>query len=223
MGFKRIHFSAIGNIKLIQVGPDEVESVLAEGSNEALEHIKVEQEGPDLYIRLYTWYDFLFLPHAAAYTIRLREIESFNISGSAEMDSERLTAPALDLSLSGSGRMRVRTVETANLACSSSGSGNFDIAAIASERVSIGISGSGRCRLEGRAAALVVRVSGSGDIDAAQLPVSNTEVHISGSAHVVTQVSDALDVHISGAGEVLYQGNPQVSQSVSGSATIRRV
>lgn len=124
-GCKHIHFSALGNIKLIQVGPDEIELVLAEGTTEALEHIKVEQEGSNLHIRLYTWLDFLFLPHPASYTIQVREIESFSISGSAELDCDQLSAPALELGISGSGRFRLKAVKTPRLACSSSGSGDF--------------------------------------------------------------------------------------------------
>jgi hypothetical protein len=222
-GCKHIHFSALGNITLIQIGPDESESVLAEGTPEALEHIKVEPEGINLHIRLYTWYDFLFLPHSASFTIRLREIESFNISGSAELDCAQLTSPELELGISGSGHCRVKALSSPRLVCSSSGSGDFEIGAMETVEVSAGLSGSGRCRFTGSADRLTIRVSGSGDIDASQLAVRQEEIHISGSAHVVTQVSESLDVHISGAGEILYKGSPQITQSISGSATIRKL
>jgi hypothetical protein len=220
---KHIHFSALGNIKLIQVGPDEVESVLVEGTPEALEHIKVDQEGLDLHIRLYTWYDFLFLPHSASFTIQVRDLESFSISGSAELSCDQLAAPSIELSSSGSGHFRINTVKAPRLACTSSGSGNFDIASIETGDLNAGLSGSAHCHFAGSADRLTVRVSGSGDIDAGLLVVRQAEIHISGSARIVTQVSESLDVHISGAGEILYQGSPQITQSISGSATIRKL
>lgn len=222
-GCKHIHFSALGNIKLIQVGPEENETVFVEGTPEALEHIKFEIEGSTLNIRLYTWYDFLFLPHTATYSIQTRDIESFSISGSAELDCDQISSPALELGISGSGHFRVKTIKASRLACSSSGSGDFKVDSLESEEVSAGLSGSGRCQFSGTADRLKIRVSGSGSIDAAGLAVRQADIHISGSAHVTCQVSERLDVNVSGAGEILYQGSPQINQSISGSASIRKL
>ena len=103
-GCKHIHFSALGNIKLIQVGPDEIESVLAEGTTEALEHIKVGQEGSNLHIRLYTWLDFLFLPHPASYTIQVSETLDVHISGAGEILYQG--SPQISQSITGSATIR---------------------------------------------------------------------------------------------------------------------
>ena len=217
---ENIHFSALGNVRIIQ--GDEEESILVEGSQEALEHIKFEQEGSHVHIRLYTWYDFLFVPLPASYTIKVKKLYSFSISGSAEMVADTLTTPRLDLSISGSGRMRIGEVNVAEIQATSSGSGNFDLAKITAQEVKTSLSGSGNFRLDGTAEKLSVRVSGSGEVDGSQLAVRREEIHISGAARIVCQVSDDLDVHISGAGEILYQGAPKIRQSISGSGTIRQ-
>lgn len=215
-----VHFSALGNVRLIQ---GEEESLLAEGSAEALEHIKVEQEGSHLHIRLYTWYDFLFIPRSASYTLKVKNLESFSISGSAEVDCEKIESQRLALGISGSGRYRIREVSAPVLEVSSSGSGNYDLAQVTATEVTAGLSGSGTYRFAGTSDRLTVHISGSGDIEGGQLAVHREDIHISGAARVVAQVSDDLDVHISGSGDVVYQGSPQIRQSISGSGTIRKL
>jgi hypothetical protein len=202
----------------------EEESVLVEGSEEALEHVKISQENEVIQIRLYTWYDFLFIPRPAVYTIRVKNLEALSIAGSAEMDCESIDAgnKPLDLSTSGSGRIRINAVKAQDLNISSSGSGNFDIRAIETGKLKAGISGSGNLHFAGTAETLGLNISGSGEIDAADLAVKTSAVHISGSGKIATQVSDQLDVHISGAGEVIYLGEPEVNQSISGSGKVRR-
>jgi hypothetical protein len=217
----RISFSALGNIRLIQC---EEESVVVEGSEEALDHIKISQESDTIQIRLYTWYDFLFIPRPAVYTIRVKNLEAFSIAGSAEMDCESIDAcgKPFDLSTSGSGRIRIDALKAQDLNISSSGSGNYDIRSVETTKLKAGISGSGNFRFAGTAESIGLNISGSGEIDAADLAVKKTAVHISGAGRITTQVSDQLDVHISGSGEVIYVGDPQVTHSISGSGKVRR-
>jgi len=215
-----VHFSALGNVRLIQ---GEEESLVAEGSPEALEHIKVEQEGSHLHIRLYTWYDFLFFPRPASYTLKVKNLEGFSISGSAEVDCEKIEAQRLSLGISGSGRYRIHEINAPTLEVSSSGSGNYDLAQVTATEVTAGLSGSGNYRLAGTAVRLTIRISGSGEVEAGQLAVKREDIHISGAARVVAQVSDELEVHISGSGDIVYQGSPQIRQSISGSGSIRKL
>jgi hypothetical protein len=217
----RINFSALGNIRLIQ---GEEESVLVEGSEEALEHVKISQENEVIQIRLYTWYDFLFIPRPAVYTIHVKKLEAVSIAGSAEMDCESIDAGnrPLDLSTSGSGRIRINALKSLDLDISSSGSGNYDIRDIETSKLKARISGSGNFHFAGTAESLGLNISGSGEVEAADLAVNTTTIHISGSGKITTQVSSQLDVDISGSGEVIYIGEPQVNQSISGSGKVRR-
>lgn len=218
---KRVNFSALGTIRLVQ-GDEEI--IIVEGTEEALEHVKISQEDDTALIKLYTWYDFLFIPRPAVYTIKVKHLESFNISGSAEMDCESMAAGESDFSLttSGSGQIRMNTLQARNLTISSSGSGNYAIHAIETKQVKAGISGSGNFSFDGAAASLSLHISGSGDINAAGLAVETADAHISGAGKIAVQVSQRLDVHISGSGEVIYSGSPQVTQSISGSGKIRQ-
>ena len=217
----RVSFSALGTIRLIQ---GDEESVLVEGSEEALEHVKISQENGTILVRLYTWYDFLFIPRSAAYTIRVKNLESFTISGSAEMDCDGIVADdsAFELNTSGSGRVRINELKSRDLNISSSGSGNYDIRLVETNHLKAAISGSGNYRLAGSAETVSLHISGSGEIEAADLASKTSEVHISGSGRITTQVSDQLDVHISGAGDVIYTGDPKVNHSISGSGKVRR-
>ncbi len=215
-----VHFGALGTIRIIQ---GEEESLLVEGSAEALDHSKVEPEGSHLNIRLYTWYDFLFLPRPATYTLKVKHLNHFSISGSAEMSSEVITGPNLVLEISGSGKVSIDEVDAMVVEVSSSGSGNFDLGGLNAQEVKASLSGSGNYRFSGSADRLVIRISGSGEVEGSLLDVRREEVHISGAAKVTSLVSEDLDVHISGSGEILYRGEPQIRQSISGSGSVRKL
>jgi len=217
----RIHFAALGTVQLIQC--DE-ESGQVDGTEEALEHVKVSQENGVINIRLYTWYDFLFIPHSAVYTIKVKNIEAFSISGSAEMKSDQLYSNPLplELTISGSARISIKDLKCQSLKASSSGSGRYALNSIQTESIKTSISGSGNYQFGGQVKSLNVSISGSGDVDAIGLSTLNASIHITGSGKVTTQVSDQLDVHISGSGEVSYSGEPTVNQSISGSGKIHR-
>lgn len=217
----RVSFSALGAIRLIQ---GEEESVLVEGSEEALEHVKINQENGTIQIRLYTWYDFVFIPRPAIYTIQVKNLEAFSISGSAELDCESIVSEekAFEISTSGSGRIRINALKSLDLNVSSSGSGNYDIRLIETNKLRASISGSGNYRFAGIAKAVHLHISGSGEIEAADLASKTSEVHINGSGRITTQVSDQLDVHINGSGEIIYSGDPQINHSISGSGKVRR-
>jgi hypothetical protein len=220
-GFNHIAFSALGTVHLIQ---GDEETVIVEGNEEALEHVKISQEGDTLQVRLYTWYDFLFIPRPAVYTIRVKNLASFAISGSAEMECESLDTAdkPFKISTSGSGRIRLNSLKCRDLNISSSGSGYCDLKAVETHELAASISGSGNYQMAGTASAVKFSISGSGEIKTAELATKTSSIHISGAGKIVTKVSDQLDVHISGSGEVIYFGEPQINQSISGSGKIHR-
>jgi hypothetical protein len=220
-GINHVAFSAVGTIHFIQ---SEEESLLVEGSEEALEHVKISQEADTLQVRLYTWYDFLFIPRPAVYTIRVKDLASFSISGSAEMDCESLNVGEhpLKISTSGSGRIRINALKCGSLHVSSSGSGYCDLKSVETQDLSASISGSGNYQLAGSAVGTQYSISGSGEIKTADLTSKSTNIHISGAGKITTRVSDQLDVHISGSGEVIYFGEPKINQSISGSGKVHR-
>lgn len=219
-GVRAISFSALGTVNIIQDGQ---ESLLVEASPEILEHIKVEQEGSHVQVRLYTWYDFLFLPKPARFTFHVKDLDSFSLSGSAEIECESLETKAFDLSVSGSGHIHMGALKSETLKMSSSGSGHFEMGQIEATAVTATLSGSGKFTLTGSADSASFRISGSGEVAAADLSTRTEEIHVSGSARASLQASESLDIRISGAGDISYKGNPKVHQSISGSGSIRQI
>jgi hypothetical protein len=220
-GISQINFSALGDITLIQC---EEEVLIVQGSEAALEHVKVSQESDTIFIRLYTWYDFLFIPLPAKYIIKVKTLNSFTIAGSAKMNCASIEAEGkqLDFSISGSGQVEISSVHCANLSISSSGSGQYELPSVQAQSLRGSISGSGNYHMGGSCEEVSLRISGAGEIIAPELQVKTAEIHISGSGKVSLDVALKLDVSISGSGEINYKGDPQITQHISGSGQVRR-
>lgn len=218
--FDSISFRALGSVTIYQ---GEEEGLTVQGEPSALEHIKVDVENRQLQIRLYTWYDFLFLPRPAKYEIRLKNLHRLDVSGSADVEMAELISSELKLSTSGSGNVHIGSLEVSHFQINVSGSSHLRIDELVSENVVINASGSGHFVLKGRADRLEIRTSGSAEVDALQLDANHVKISVSGSGKFVVTAMDTLDVSVSGNGRVGYRGDPRISQAISGSGTVYRV
>lgn len=218
--FDSISFRALGRMKIYQ---GEEEGLSVQGEPSALEHIKVDVENRQLQIRLYTWYDFLFLPRPANYEVWLKNLHRLDVSGSAEVEMAELISGELKLSTSGSGNVHIGSLEANHFQINVSGSTHLRVDELVSENIVINASGSGHFVLKGRADRLEIRTSGSAEVDAMQLDANHVKISVSGSGKFMVTAIDTLDVSVSGNGRVEYRGDPRISQAISGSGTIYRV
>jgi hypothetical protein len=219
-GYDRVSFRTQGKIQLIQ---GEEEGVTISGDADTLDRLKVEVSGGELVIRLGSWLDYLFFPRPAYYTIKVRNLREFQVSGSADLESNALISDNLSLGISGSGKILVDTITAEQLKFSTSGSSKVEIHALKAKTLQVTTSGSGRYEFSGNADQVSIHSSGTSEVEGLDLATQQAEVRISGSGSVDLQVEKVLDVRVSGSGKVQYLGEPQVNQSVSGSATIRKI
>ncbi len=215
--FDRIAFHALGKVRIIQ---GEEEDLEISGEPQALEHIKIDVEGGELVIKLFTWYDFLFIPRPANYVIKVKNLHGINISGNAEIESDELLASVMNLSISGAGKITIRSLELADVRMSVSGAARMEIDSLVGNQVEIHSSGSGKFKVGGNADSLELRTSGSADVEAFDLAAENVRVNVSGTGKYELQALNTLHVSVSGSANVGYHGDPKVTQSVSGSASI---
>lgn len=215
--FDRISFRALGKVKVIQ---GEEESLTVTGEPSALEHIKVEVDGNELLVKLYTWYDFLFLPRPANYEIKVKNLHALEISGNAELESKELLSSDMKLAISGSGQIDIGSLEAGNLRIGISGSAKIKVDSLVSNAIDLSASGSGKFALGGTAETLDVRTSGTAELKAFDLRVQDAKISVSGSGKFELSVYENLHVSVSGSANVAYHGEPKVTQSISGNASI---
>jgi hypothetical protein len=215
--FDRIAFNALGNVKIIQ---GDEESLTVSGDPQALEHIKIDVEGGELVVKLYTWYDFLFVPRPANYVIKVKNLHGIQISGSAEIESDELLASVMNLSISGAGKIAIQSLESADVRMSVSGAARIEVDSLVGNQVEVHSSGSGKFQVGGNAESFEIRTSGSAEVKAFDLAAQNVRLNISGTGKYELQALKTLHVSVSGSANVAYHGDPKVTQSVSGSASI---
>jgi hypothetical protein len=135
------------------------------------------------------------------YTLKVKTLTRISVSGSGNVNSDRLDVQDFALDIAGSGNMNIKDLNALKLTAKTSGSGNFNLAGKVEEQ-SITITGAGNYKTE-------------------DLQSGKTSVTISGSGNVNVWATESLDIHITGQGDVRYYGQPTISQSISGSGTIK--
>lgn len=134
--------------------------------------------------------------------IRLRRLESIELSGSGDIAARVDPTPSFAVSIRGSGDIAVRGVDAS--------------------RVSSSVSGSGHASLAGRCEHLDVDIRGSGDVNAGDLACAEADVSISGSGDANVNASARLGVTVRGSGDVEYAGSPVLSQEIRGSGSVSK-
>jgi hypothetical protein len=195
-GFDRVHFAAVGDLRIEQGGR---ESLKIEAEDNILPKILTEVEDGRLVIR--TERDVSISPTVPVrYTLVVRNLTELELSGSGTITSAPLRSAELRVGLPGSGDIHLEQLDA--------------------ERLHSEISGSGEIELRGAVKTQEVDISGSGDYEAGDLQSDSTGVHISGSGGARVWARESLSAHISGSGNVRYYGSPRVTRSVSGSGDI---
>lgn len=125
-----------------------------------------------------------------------------------------------DLDISGSGDVEADRIESERLQLEVSGSGDIQISDLKADAVHANISGSGEIDLSGDAPSQEVRISGSGKYLAGDLCGETVDVVVSGSGDARVCATETLDVDVSGSGNIGYYGRPTVNMSGSGSGRV---
>jgi hypothetical protein len=157
------------------------------------------------------------------YQIGMKKVESLASEGSVVLKSGPILAEGLKLSVSGSAEVEIERIQALNCEIVVSGSSEIEIRQIECGELTTRINGSGEIELAGQAGQHTMRVSGSGKIEAQDLETRVTDIHVSGSATALVNAVEQLGVQISGAGTVRYRGDPQVSQSITGVGSVTRI
>ncbi len=195
--FHKVELKGFGTLVLIQ---GETESLEIECDDNILPYIKTKVIDKTLSIK---YKNVRLKPtEEIVFTLFLKELSSIEISGSADVISDKLETPDLEVDISGSS--------------------DINIEKLIAESLEIDISGSGEINIgSGTATKQDFSVSGSGDYFAGNLKSEAVDLSISGSGKAEVWATEKIDIDVSGSGRISYYGTPQVSISTSGSGNVK--
>jgi len=194
--FTGIAFGVAGKLYLTQGNSYKV---VLEGDEDYLEDIETFVRGDRLIIRHSRWMSF-GNKKINAY-ITMPEIEDLAVSGSGKMTADSdIEADDLDMSVSGSGDINIDKLTAESVDCRISGSGSINLNGSA-ENGDISISGSGDFTGESfDMETLDISISGSGTC---RVKVNESlEARVSGSGDIYYDGNPRVDARVSGSGKV---------------------
>ena len=194
--FDSIDLSGSGEVIVTQGGS---ESLTIETDDNVMEHVKAEVVGGTLQLGFEEGLNLI--DHTRLiFTVGVDDLESLEISGSGDIESDKIETTRLDATISGSGDVQITDLTAGEVTAKISGSGEIDLA--------------------GEAAAQDVTINGSGKFLAGDLCSESVKVSISGSGDAIVCATETLDSNISGSGSIDYYGRPSINTSGSGSGDL---
>lgn len=139
------------------------------------------------------------------------DINLLAISGSGDITMKNgiTTSGNLEIRISGSGDIDGNKIKCNVLSTKITGSGDIDLQGVEAARVEMRITGSGDMDIAGKCSDVEYSISGSGDINGAELKANNVVARISGSGAIKCYAVQTLRGKVSGSGDVAYKGNPK--------------
>ena len=198
--FDAVQIDGFGKLIITQ---GETESLKIEAEDNILPHITSQVKGKTLYLGLDNnrWQSSFFPTESVTFYLTVKNLQSIDLSGAAEIQMDAL--------------------HTDNMKLNVSGAGNVEIKALNAESLKVSYSGAGKCSLGGEVQKQDVRVSGLGNYSASDLRSQTASINLSGAGNMEIWAEDSLDINVSGAGNVEYWGTPRVSQDISGIGNIK--
>ncbi|QTD55009.1 head GIN domain-containing protein [Parasphingorhabdus cellanae] len=142
-------------------------------------------------------------------------------SGSSSAAIVYVSAPSLESAkLSGSGDMQVDKMNGESAQLSVAGSGNIDIAEMETASLNTKIAGSGDISFSGRADDVQISIVGSGDIKGKALKTEAAAIKIAGSGDVALSSDGTVDASIAGSGDIRIHGDANCKIKTAGSGDV---
>jgi len=221
-------FSGIDGVALLGSGDVDItlgnkEEITIYAPADLIPYLLTEKKNGTLYIgkRKKGWKKFRNWNENVHYELVVKKLDRISVSGSGDIDAEKLSGEKCSVKVSGSGNIEVDQINSKGVKVTVSGSGDVDIDNLSADILGVSINGSGDIDLEGKTDELDVTISGSGDFTGNELRSEDVSINIYGSGDANVWATESLDVHISGSGDVIYHGNPRVNSKSTGSGDIR--
>ncbi len=196
--------------KIATQGPQDVDvrfgdtfSVRAEGSPEALAKLDVIVENGRLTIRPaqgFHWTQWGLLEDVA-FHVTLPRLESINLSGSGDIDVDRIETDKFDATVGGDGEINIGDLKAEQASLTVNGSGNLIVT---------GVTGNAQ-----------IHTAGDGEVQAGGLRSKTASIAVYGDGDVSLIVEDEAQVSVTGSGNVTVTGPGRCSVTRYGPGEVR--
>ena len=190
---------------------------------ELIPFLVTELKDGTLYIGKYKkgWKKFKNLHRNIRYDLIVETINHVGVSGSGDLDAEKLEGNQCTVKVSGSGNIDVNDIDSDKLKIHISGSGDIEVDKISTDELIVSVNGSGDAKIIGSADEIDITISGSGDFYGSNLNSDKVTVQLTGSGNANVWAVETLNTHISGSGDVYYNGDPSIHTRTTGSGNVR--
>ena len=198
--FAAIRVAGPINVQLKAGDQEQVSVRFDDNLQSMIETVVVDGNTPTLEIRVVRDASFR-ARKAPIVNVTFKQLEALSLSGSGDVNADRIKTPALAIAVAGNSDVRIDDLDTDTLGVSIAGSGDF--------------------RAAGRADTQGIRIAGSGDVRTPRLLGKTVKISIAGSGDAQVHADEALEVTIAGSGDVTYAGSPKITQKIMGSGNVR--
>lgn len=220
---KKVHIGAFDGIKL-QGSPDVIytqksgaSSVEIYGSDNIIPLIETYVEGGSLIVK---YKKNISISNSGKLEVRVTSpaINHLSVLGSGDIQLANGINVGNDVSVtvSGSGDINGDKIKCKSLSLSISGSGDIALTGIEAAQTEAHINGSGDINIAGRCTDATYSINGSGDIDGVNLKAKSVSARINGSGDIKCHATELLRGGVSGSGDVGYKGSPRVEFTKKG-------
>jgi len=223
-------FSGIDGVALLGSGDVSItlgnkEEITIHAPADLIPYLLTEKKDGTLYIgkRKKGWKKYSSFNDNVHYELVIKRLTHISVSGSGDIDAEKLSGDNCSVKVSGSGNIDVEQINSKELKVQISGSGDVDISNVSTDILGVTINGSGDTDIGGKADELDVTISGSGNFTGNELKSENVSIDIYGSGDARVWATESLNAHISGSGDVTYNGNPTVNSRTTGLGNIKHI
>jgi predicted small secreted protein len=198
-GFSGVQFAGLGELDISQGAS---EGLTIEGEDNILPKIITEVRSGILYIGFErdNWQDMVRPTRNIVFTLKVKSLNSFDLSGLGNVKMPKLSADSLAVKVSGAGGVKIEQISAKTVTSSISGAGNVDLA--------------------GKISSQTITMNGLGNYNAGDLESQTASVTVSGAGGATVWAKDSLTVKIGGVGSVGYYGSPKISKDVTGLGVI---
>lgn len=189
-------------------GPDDVTirrgdafAITAKGPKAVIDKLEIRLDGDMLSIgRRNSGFSFSDDDDNVEIAITMPALRAVRLTGSGEIDADRVDGDAVEAVVTGSGDLRVAALNGKTAKLTVSGSGDIEVGG--------GTIGSGD-----------FDITGSGNIAAGGLAATTLDVSVTGSGDVDAKASSSADIAILGSGDATIGGGAKCTTRTMGSGT----
>lgn len=217
---------SVGGGASVEIRQGTSESLRAQGTKEALEHVSVDLRGGRLSLTVKDMRSgfFNFFGKSSApitFIVEVKDLTKVELAGAAKGKIDALQGERLTIHLSGASNADIGQLQVSNLELDLSGAGRVTVGEVTGQRLNVKGSGASRIDItQGTVTDVRVDVSGASKYFAPSLSSNTAWANASGASHIELRTSDSLEAHASGASHITYIGNPRTQHHASGASRI---